>query len=219
MSNYSEPQGPDRTFHLEKHHLKVESGNVKKKRFLTEPDSQSERMSHLGMMLKKSIQANCLFEEGDNRKSKERAVLEICCAVGNYRLPQSQNLVLLITHSSKLERCRGLVWLQWRSEEEFEQLPGSIILNTALYTRGVKIQSAHSLTLSWYEYKQQWCKSLRLNCDAVFLAPYRYDCNLQTAVICLPFNLAIFLTMYRKKNTTVPKLALIVKFSATPSLK
>lgn len=84
-------------------------------------------MSHLGMMLKKSIQANCLFEEGDNRKGKERAVPEICCAVGNYRMLQSQNLVPLITHLSKPERCGGLVWLQQRSEEEFQQLPGSII--------------------------------------------------------------------------------------------
>lgn len=50
--------------------LKVEQ-ETWRKCFLTKPDSQSERMSHLGMMLKKSIETNCLFEEGDKKKAKK----------------------------------------------------------------------------------------------------------------------------------------------------
>lgn len=50
---------------------------------------------------------------------------------------------------------------------------------------------------------------LRFNCDAVFLVPYRYGCNLRMAVICLPL-----LTV-----GVILKLAFFVTFSATQSLK
>ena len=60
--------------------LKVEQ-ETWRKCFLAEPDSQSERMSHLGMMLRKSIQTNCLFEERKQQKRQRKGSAGdlLCC--------------------------------------------------------------------------------------------------------------------------------------------